>query len=162
MIAGVLISTSLFFVFYDSTRNSGPLVTSISPCGSPGVYCGNFQITPGNLTVNGSSATLQVTLLEVGNMYIGSATVYVNGTVIGIPPASQYESPGNIALNVQPGQQTTLALTIPGSTMSVQAGRSYSVLVYAWEGPPGERASSGGPDTIALTATNAEATAQTT
>jgi hypothetical protein len=71
-----------------------------------------MQITSGNLTVeeNGSSI-LKVTVLEVGNMYIGSATVYINGTVLGTPPPSTevsgtaiYEPPGNIALNVQPGQ----------------------------------------------------------
>ncbi len=161
-IAVVLISASLFVVFYDSTRNSGPLVTSTSPCGSQGVYCGDFQIVSGNLTASGSSSVLDVTLKETGNMWIGSATVYVNGTAIGTPPASQYEPPGNIALNVQPGQQTTLVLTIPSLTISVQVGKSYSVLVYAWEGPPGERANAGSPDTMTITATSSATRSQTT
>ena len=116
------------------------------------MYCGNIQITSANLTIGASDSFLQVTLLEVGNSYIGSATVYVNGTVIGVPPASQYEPPGNIILNVQPGQQVVLVLTIPSSTLSVQSGRTYSVLVYAWLGPPGQRASSGLPATVNVTA----------
>jgi hypothetical protein len=103
--------------------------------------------------VNKSEAVLQLTLLEVGNMYIGSATVYVNGTVIGIPPASEYEPPGNILLNVQPGQQTVLVLTISNATIPIQVGRTYSIMVYGWLGPPGERASSGMPEYINVTAT---------
>jgi len=135
------------------TISTAQVGSATSPCGSPGVYCGNVQITSADLTVNRSGSVLHVTLLEVGNTYVGSATVYLNGAVIGIPPASEYEPPGNIILNVQPGQQAVLVLTIPGSSLSVQAGRTYSVLVYAWVGPPGERASSGVSDSVNVTAT---------
>ena len=86
-------------------------------------------------------------------MYIGSATVSLNGTIIGLPSASVDQHPGNIILNVQPGQQTVLVLTIPNTTLSVQVGRTYSVVVYTWIGPPGESANSGEPDTINITAT---------
>jgi hypothetical protein len=135
------------------TTSTAQVGSTASPCGSPGVYCGNVQITSANLTVSGSGSVLRVTLLEVGNTYIGSATVYLNGTVIGSPPASEYEPPGNIILNVQPGQQAVLVLTIPGGSLSVQAGRTYSVLVYAWVGSPGGRASSGVSDSVNITAT---------
>jgi len=128
-------------------------VTSATlPCGSPGVYCGGVQLSSGSLTVNGNSSVLEVTLTETGNSYIGSATVYVNGTVIGVPPASEYEPPGNIILNVQAGEQAVLVLTIPNGVIQVQAGRTYSVLVYTWEGPPGQRASEGNSESINITA----------
>jgi len=122
--------------------------TSTLPCSSPGVTCGGVNITSGSLTVNGSYSFLQVTVAETGNAYIGSATVYVNGTVIGVPPASEYEPPGNVPLDIQHGQQAVLVLTIPNSTIPVQAGMTYSVVVYAWEGSPGQRASAGGPNFI--------------
>ena len=122
------------------------------PCGSPGVICGGVNITSASLTVNGSYSVLQVTVTETGNAYIGSATVYVNGTVIGVPPSSEYEPPGNIPLDIQGGQQAVLVITIPNSTISIHAGMTYSVVVYAWEGPPGQRASSGGPNTISVKA----------
>jgi len=118
------------------------------PCGSPGVTCGGVNLTSASLTVNESYSVLQVTVAETGNAYIGSVTVYVNGTVIGVPPASEFEPPGNISLDVQGGQQAVLVLTIPNSTISIHAGMTYSVVVYAWEGPPGQRASSGGPNSI--------------
>jgi hypothetical protein len=126
-----------------SVSNTTGIASTTSPCGSPGVYCGGFNITSASLSVNGIESVLQVTIRETGNMYIGSATVYVNGTVIGNPPASEYEPPGNIPLNVQPRQQVVMVLTIPNSTISIKAGMTYSVLVYAWEGPPGQRASAG-------------------
>jgi hypothetical protein len=138
-----------------STTNSTSNSTNSSrtlPCGSPGVYCGRFNITSADLAVNGTYSVLRVTILEIGNVYIGSATVYVNGTVIGVPPASEYEPPGNIPLNVQPGQQAVLVLTIPNSTMPIQMGVTYSVMVYGWVGPPGERASAGIPASINITA----------
>jgi len=135
------------------TSTTTAATTATSPCGSPGVYCGSIQLSSGSLAVNGNSSVLQVTVTEVGNSYIGSATVYVNGTVIGVPPASQYEPPGNIILDVQPGQQAVLVLTIQTSTIAIQSGRTYSVLVYAWLGPPGQRASSGLPQSINVTAT---------
>ena len=138
----------------NSTSSSAESSTT-SPCGSPGVYCGNVQITSGSLTVNGSDSILRVAILEVGNSYIGSATVYVNGTVIGVPPTSQYEPPGNIILNVQPGQGAVLTLTIPSNSLSVEAGRTYSIMVYAWLGPPGQRASSGVPGYATIVAGNA-------
>ncbi|MGA2875534.1 MAG: hypothetical protein ABSE82_08350, partial [Nitrososphaerales archaeon] len=122
------------------------------PCGSPGVYCGRASITSANLTVGNGSSTLQITLAEIGNMYIGSATVYVNGTVIGTPPASQYQPPGNIMLNVQANQSATLVLVIPTSTIAIHVGVTYTVLVYAWLGPPGQRASSGLPALANVTA----------
>jgi hypothetical protein len=149
-------NTTTVSSFFSSTTVysiSSSVTSATSPCGSPGVYCGRFEITSGSLFVNKSEATLQVTLLEVGNMYIGSATVYINGTVIGVPPASEYEPPGNIPLNVQPGQQAVLVLTISNSTISVQVGRTYPVMVYGWLGPPGERAGSGGGEYINVTAT---------
>jgi hypothetical protein len=106
--------------------------------------------------VNKSEAVLQLTLLEVGSMYIGSATVYINGTVIGIPPASppasEYGPPGNILLNVQPGQQAVLVLTIPNTTIPIQVGRTYSIMVYVWLGVPGEGVSAGMPEYINVTA----------
>jgi hypothetical protein len=113
-----------------------------------------MQIISGDLTVEGNgSSVLKVTISEVGNMYIGSATVYVNGTAIGSPPASMDQPPGNIVLNVQPGQQTTLVLVIPNGTIPIQPGRIYSVIVYAWLGAPGGPAHGGGPDTIEIIAT---------
>ena len=134
-----------------SVSNTTGIASTTSPCGSPGVYCGGFNITSASLSVNGSENILQVTIRETGNMYIGSATVYVNGTVIGPGPASDYlppgnlqhEPPGNLLLNVQPGEQAVLVLTIPNSTISIKSGMTYSVLVYDWEGPPGQRASAG-------------------
>lgn len=96
---------------------------------------------------------LQFTLTEIGNEYIGSATVYVNGTVIGTPPASQYEPPGNIMLNVQPDQSTVLVLIIPSSTISVNVGLTYSLMVYAWLGVLGQPANSGFPISANVTAT---------
>ena len=145
-----------------STTSSASTTTIISntttiwsrtlPCGSPGVTCGGVNLTSASLTVNGSYSVLQVTVAETGNACIGSATVYVNGTVIGVPPPSGYEPPGNIPLDIQGGQQAVLVLTIPNSTMPIHAGMTYSVVVYAWEGPPGQRASSGGPYTISVKA----------
>jgi hypothetical protein len=85
-------------------------------------------------------------------MYIKSATVYVNGTVIGIPPPSEYGPPGNILLNVQPGEQAVLVLSISNSTIPIQTGRTYSVLVYGWMGLPSE-SNSGVPESINITAT---------
>ena len=126
-----------------SVPNSTGIASTTAPCGSPGVYCGRANITSASLTVNGSYSVLQVTLTEIGNSYIGSATVYVNGTVIGIPPTSEYEPPGNIPLNVTSAQPAVLVLTIPNSTVAVHAGMTYSVMVYCWLGPPGERASAG-------------------
>ena len=134
---------------------SSVVFSTAPPCGSPGVYCGGSQITSRSLTVHGNYSVLELTLSETGNMYIGSATVYVNGIVIGVPPASEYEPPGNIILNIQPGQQAVLVLTIPNSTLSIQVGRSYSILVYDWEGPPGQRASAGGPVEASVTAATA-------
>ena len=98
--------------------------------------------------MNGSYSVLQVTLTEIGNSYIGSATVYVNGVVIGIPPTSEYEPPGNIPLNVTSAQPAVLVLTIPNSAVAVHVGMTYSVMVYCWLGPPGERASAGDPASI--------------
>jgi hypothetical protein len=121
------------------------------PCGSPEVYCGRINITTASLTVNGSNSVLEVTIAEVGNMHIGSATVSVNGTVIGVPPASpafEYGPPGNIPLNVTTGQQAVLVLTIPNSTIPVHIGMTYSVLVYGWLGPPGQPANDGDPASI--------------
>jgi len=131
-----------------TTSTSVGTETRALPCGSPGVYCGRPNITSASLTVNGSYSVLQVTLTEIGNSYIGSATVYVNGTVIGVPPASEYEPPGNIPLNVTSAQPAVLVLTIPSSTVAVHAGMTYSVTVYCWLGPPGERASAGDPASI--------------
>ena len=126
-----------------SVSNTTSIASRTLPCGSPGVYCGAPNITSASLTVNGSYSILEVTLTEIGNSYIGSATVYVNGTVIGIPPTSEYEPPGNIPLNVTSAQPAVLVLTIPNSTVAVHAGMTYSVMVYCWLGPPGERASAG-------------------
>jgi len=135
-----------------STQSSGSIDTIALPCGSPGVYCGGSNITSASLTVNGSYSVLQLTLTELGNMYIGSATVYVNATVIGVPPASEYEPPGNIPLNVTSAQPAVLVLTIPNSTIPIHAGMTYSVMVYCWLGPPGERASSGDQASINIKA----------
>jgi hypothetical protein len=135
------------------TSTTAGVSTIALPCGSPGVYCGGFNITSASLTVNGNYSVLQVTLNEIGNMYIGSATVYINGTVIGVPPASQYEPPGNVILNVTSAQPAVLVLTIPNSTIPIHPGMTYSVMVYAWEGPPGGYANSGGPTSINVTAT---------
>ena len=135
-----------------SVPNSTGIASTTAPCGSPGVYCGRANITSASLTVNGSYSVLQVTLTEIGNSYIGSATVYVNGTVIGIPPTSEYEPPGNITLNVTSAQPAVLVLTIPNSTVAVHAGMTYSVMVYCWLGPPGERASAGDPASISVKA----------
>lgn len=136
-----------------TSETATSVASSTLPCGSPGVYCGRVQIVSGNLTVYANSSVLQVTLLEVGNMYIGSATVSLNGTIIGLPAVSIDQHPGNIILNVQPGQQTVLVLTIPNSTISVQVGETYSVTVYPWIGIPGEPANSGVPSIISITAT---------
>ena len=134
------------------TATTGPNVASVTaPCGSPGVYCGGFRILSGSLTVNGNSSVLQVTLQETGNMWIGGATVYVNGTRVG-PLSTPQAWPGNIQLNIQPGQTAVLVLTIPASTMPIQPGRTYTVSVNDWEGPPGERASAGGWGSINITA----------
>jgi hypothetical protein len=122
------------------------------PCGSPSVYCGGANIRSASLIVNGNNSVLQLTLDETGTMYIGSATVYLNGTVIGVPPASDNEPPGNINLNVQPGQQTVVVMTIPSSTVMIQAGRNYSVIAYTWEGPPDQRASDGNQESVIVTA----------
>jgi len=122
------------------------------PCGSPGVTCGGVNITSASLTVNVSNSVLRVSLAETGNACIGSATVYVNGTVIGVPPASEYEPPGNIPLDIQGGQQAVLLLTISNSTIPIHTGMTYSVDVYAWEGPPGQRASAGGANYILVKA----------
>jgi len=127
--------------------------TSTAPCGSPRVYCGSITLSSGSLTANENSSVLQVTLTEVGNSYVGSATVYINGTVIGVPPISKYEPLGNIILNLEPGQQAILVLMIPSTTIQIQQGTTYSVLVYAWLGPPGQRASAGSLDIINITAT---------
>jgi len=136
-----------------STTTASSGVSSVTlPCGSPGVYCGGFNITSASLTANGSYSVLRVSIQETGNSYIGSATVYVNGTVIGNPPASEYEPPGNIPLDVQPGQQAVLVLTIPNSTITIRSGMTYSVLVYGWEGPQGERASEGDQTTVNIKA----------
>lgn len=121
-------------------------------CGSPGVYCGNASITSLSLKVGSNSSTLQFTLAEIGNEYIGSATVYVNGTVIGTPPTSEYAPPGNIMLNVTANQSTVLVLVIPASTISIQAGLSYSVMAYIWLGVPGQPADSGLATTSSVTA----------
>jgi hypothetical protein len=139
-------------VSISTTSNTTTVASRTTPCGSPGAYCGRFEITSGSLLVNKSEAVLQVTLLEIGNMYIKSATVYVNGTVIGVPPASEYGPPGNILLNVQPGQQAVLVLSVLNSTIPIQVGRAYSVLVYGWMGLPGE-SNSGMPESINITAT---------
>jgi archaellum component FlaF (FlaF/FlaG flagellin family) len=149
-----------YLVGHVTSTSTLTAASTTSPCGSPGVYCGGFNITSASLTVNGSNSVLQVTIRETGNMYIGSATVYVNGTVIGNGPASSYlppgnlqhEPPGNLPLNVQPGEQAVLVFTIPNSTISVKPGMTYSVLVYAWEGPPGQRASAGDSATIVVKA----------
>jgi len=135
-----------------TTATSQGIGSRTLPCGSPGVTCGGVNITSASLTVNGSYSVLRVTVAETGNAYIGSATVYVNGTVIGVPPASEYEPPGNIPLDIQHGQQAVLVLTIPNSTISIYIGMTYSVDVYAWEGPPGQRASAGGPNFINIKA----------
>ena len=147
------LSTALPSTITMSVTSSTITTSTTLPCGSPGVYCGGVQLTSGSLVVNGNSSVLQVTLTETGNSYIGSATVYVNGTAIGVPPAAEYEPPGNIILNAQPGQQAVLVLTIPNSTISIQSGRTYSVMVYTWEGPPGQRASEGSGQSISITAT---------
>ena len=136
-----------------SASNSQSSTSTAPPCGSPGACGGSITLSSGRLTVDGDSSELQVTLAEVGNSYVGSATVYIDGTVIGVPPASEYEPPGNIALNVQPGQDVILALTIPSSTISIQQGKTYSVLVYSWLGSLGQRASAGLPASINITAT---------
>jgi len=136
-----------------ATTTTSSASTTTLGCSSPNTSCGGWQLFPGNLTVQGNSSVLEITLRETGEMYIGSATVYVNGTVIGTPPTSQFEPPGNIALDIQPGQQAILVLTIPSSTVPIQPGRAYSVMVYAWEGPLGQRASGGSPESVNITAT---------
>lgn len=145
---GTGVSTSISSLSSTTVASS----TSGAPCGSPGAYCGSASITSVNLTVGNGSSTLQITLAEIGNMYIGSATVYVNGTVIGTPPASQYQPPGNIILNIQADQPAVLVLVIPTSTIAIHVGAIYSVLVYAWLGPPGQRANSGLPAPANVTA----------
>ena len=134
-----------------SVSNTTSIASRTLPCGSPEVYCGRANLTSAGLTVNGSYSVLQVTLTEIGNMYIGSATVSVNGSIIGLPPAStafEYGPPGNIPLNVTSAQPAVLVLTIPNSTVAVHAGMTYSVMVYCWLGPPGQRANSGDPASI--------------
>jgi hypothetical protein len=135
---GPTITTTLTLITNKSSSSS-----ATRPCGSSGVYCGTVLIAWANLTVSGNESTLEVGVTEVGNMYIGSATVYVNGTVIGTPPASEYAPPGNIMLDIQSNQTGTIHLVIAQSLINIQAGMNYSILVYAWLGPPGERASSG-------------------
>ena len=127
--------------------------SATTPCGSPGVYCGAVAIAWANLTISGNQSVLDVGVKEIGNDYIGSATVYLNGTVIGVPPASNYSPPGNILLNIQANQTGTLRLVIPQSAIPVQVGMIYPVLVYVWLGPPGQRASSGNSATVNVTAT---------
>ena len=154
--SGTSVTNTTGTVSTTSVSNTSGISSTAPPCGSPGVYCGGFNITSASLSVNGSEGVLQVTIRETGNMYIGSATVYVNGIVIGPGPASNYlppgnlqhEPPGNLLLNVQPGEQAVLVLTIPNSTISIRSGMTYSVLVYDWEGPPGQRASAGGQASI--------------
>jgi len=149
---GYLIGVSAFGNQTNKVTATTSVASRTLPCGSPGVTCGGVNITSASLTVNGSYSVLRVTVAETGSMYIGSATVYVNGTVIGVPPASEYEPPGNIPLDVQHGQQAVLVLTIANSTIPVHIGMTYSVVVYAWEGPPGQRASAGGPNFINIKA----------
>jgi hypothetical protein len=167
ILAGTLGAGAVYFFPYVTNTNSSntssgnsSTVSSMSssvstappPCGSPGVYCGGFNITSASLTVRGNYSILQVTILETGNMYIGSATVSINGTIIGAPPASENEPPGNILLNIQPGQQAVLVLTIPNSTISIRAGLAYSVQVEDWEGAPGGPANAGGGTVTYVTA----------
>ena len=136
--AGPTVTTTLTLITNKSSQSSRTL-----PCGSPGVFCGAVSIAWANLTVSGNESTLEVGLTEIGNMYIGSATVYVNGTVLGSPPADEYAPPGNIMLDIQSNQTGTINLVIPQSLIQIQAGTIYPIVVYAWLGPPGERASSG-------------------
>lgn len=136
--AAAAVSVATLGYSYLTTATTATFTGITESCGSPGVYCGNIQLSSGSIMENGSTGTLKVTLAEVGNEYIKSAAVYVNGTVLGIPPASQ--GAGNIGLDVQPGQSTVLSLTIPNSTIPIQVGRTYSVVVRAWLSPPG-----GGP-----------------
>jgi len=130
---------------------SSSVDSSTPPCSAPDVYCGTFQIMSGNLTANGDGSLLDLTLLETGNVYMSSATVYINGTVIGIPPAFAYEPPGNIGINLAPKQQTVLGLAVPNSTISIQAGSTYTVMVDAWVGSPG-KASTSSQETINIAA----------
>ena len=133
--------------------SSSSVVSSVTaPCGSSGVYCGSASIRSVSLTVGSNISTLEITLAEIGNDYIGSATVYLNGTVIGAQPASEYQPPGNIILNIQANQTATLVLVIPTSSIAIRVGMTYPVLVYAWLGPPGQRASSGLPALANVTA----------
>jgi len=134
-----------------ATTNSST-VASTEPCSAPGVYCGTFQITSGSLTVNGSSSVLQLTLLETGSESMTSATVYINGTVVGAHPTPASEPPGNIAISLVPKQQKVLTLTIPSSTIPILAGRTYTVLVYAWEEQFG-RAADSSQETVNIAAT---------
>ena len=149
---------------YSFPSAGGTESTSIAsralPCGSQGVYCGRPEIQSATLATNGSASVLQIKLAEVGNDYIGSAIVYVNGSVIGVPPsnqsgAGQYGPPGNIILNVTSGNPAVLVLVIPNSTISVHAGATYSVMVYGWLGPPGQAASAGDSATVNVKAETA-------
>lgn len=131
--------------------STATMTSATAPCGSPGVYCGRPELSSASITVQGNYSVLQTTLSDVGNDYIGSVTIYVNGTVIGVPPASQF-APGNIIVNIQPGQNGVIVLTIPESVIRVQVGKAYEIMAYDWEGPPGQRASAGNSATIIVTA----------
>lgn len=134
------------------TTSEKSVFSSTAPCGSSGAFCGGASIKSANLTVNGNTSTLEITLAEVGNDYIGSATVYVNGTVIGTPPSSEYQPPGNIILNIQPNESTVLVLVIQSSTLQIHVGVTYPILVYTWLGMPDGQANSGLPEIVNVTA----------
>jgi hypothetical protein len=148
-----LIESKITTIFVQNTSQNTAVSSATSPCGSPGVYCGAVAIVWANLTVNGNQSILEIDIQEIGSDYIGSATVYLNGTVIGVPPASEYSPPGNNLLNIQPNRTGILRLVIPQNTNPIQDGMTYPVLVYIWLGPPGQRASSGDSAMENVTAT---------
>jgi len=150
--AGYLVGVNVSGNQTSQNTVTASIASRIASCGSPGVYCGGIGITSASLTVNGNYSVLQVTVVEIGNSVIGSATVYVNGTVIGIPPAAEYEPPGNIILNVTSAQPAVLVLTIPGSTIPIHAGMTYSVLVYGWLGSSAQGARAGDQATVNIKA----------
>ena len=108
MVAGVLLCSGL--LPYSPAQGQTSASTTTETCSAPGsppgsgAACGGFTVFAASLAVGGSGAILDFSIQDTGNMNVGGATVYLNGTMIG---------PGNITLDLQPGPVEVVTLTHP-------------------------------------------------
>ena len=135
--SGTTVVSSVTSVITSTVSSTIATSSSTVTSGSSSASYGSFSITEVSLSTGNNSSTLDITLQAIGSVYIGSATISVNNTIIGTPPASMSQPPGNIMLDIQPNQSSTIVLVIPDSTIPIYHGMTCYVLVYAWLGTPG-------------------------